>query len=133
MHMDMLFINAFLFIKAGSPRPSAAQQGAAVPTCLLREQCDLPATPALLILTRGIKKVVSLGQRPAGSRELRAEGGLCWQRGEAGRQGQEETGREFWAPRAALGSGVAGEVLAFCLQPQGPSGPTLAAASVEKV
>lgn len=44
MHMDMLFINAFLFIKAGSPRPSAAQQGAAVPVCLLREQCDLPVT-----------------------------------------------------------------------------------------
>lgn len=25
--MDMLFINVLLFIKAGSPRPSAAQQG----------------------------------------------------------------------------------------------------------
>lgn len=103
--MDMLFINAFLFIKAGSPRPSAAQQGAAVPVCLLREHCDLPVTPALLSLTRGTKKVVGPGQRPAGLTELRAEWGLCWQRGEAGRQGQEETGREFGAPRTALGSG----------------------------
>lgn len=39
LHMDMLFINVLLFIKAGSPRPSAAQQGVAPARLLPGESC----------------------------------------------------------------------------------------------
>ena len=42
LHMDMLFINALLFIK-GSPRPSVAQQGVGWLVHLLCERCVLYA------------------------------------------------------------------------------------------
>lgn len=49
LHMDMLFINVLLFIKAGSPRPSAAQQGAAPARLLLGS----PACPGTALREPG--------------------------------------------------------------------------------
>ena len=95
MHMDMLFINTFLFIKAGSPRSSAVQPGAAVQACLLREKCALPLSPALLHLTRGTRKDEGPGQgqqdpeiwmrtvlAEGGVGRLAASGGASWAPGQ---------------------------------------------------
>lgn len=63
----MLFINSLLFIRAGSPRPSAVQQGGGcVCVCLLSERCALSVPQGLYNLTRGTEEVASPGQGPAG-------------------------------------------------------------------
>lgn len=136
----MLFINALLFIKAGSPRPSAAQQGGGWPAVhLLRERCIHRAglcTTSPGVQRRGRGRVWGRQGWEGGDEDSLVKGcGGMW------RAGGEPRGGGL-SIRAALGFRRAQRWLGKC-EPSLPnfvdhgrvtvSGPGLAAPPAEKV
>lgn len=96
--MDMLFINVLLFIKAGSPRPSAAQQGAARACAPSAGKVRLPCRLLRTTPLAGGEGAVWLGAPGPGRRaEIRAVPAVGWGGGVGGGDAGERPG-----PRAAI-------------------------------